>query len=197
MYKKQLTAQKIICFAVLIACVGVFIYSLGILTDLHDSIYLANVRYADNPEKTKVKGSTVYFEMQEFNRILVRASIALIVLALFLFITNTHSRRKYYLGNYVSTLAFSVGSVAMSIWAHGQFEFYKAKYLEMDFEALQKHAEKMKTLYTDSTFWFDAHYVVFGVLLLVTALLVANLFFKMKVMKDERKLLKNGKGEIA
>lgn len=197
MYKKQLTAQKIICFAVLIACAGVFLYSLGILTDLHDAIYLANVRYADNPEKTKVKGSTVYFEMQGFNRDLVRASIALIVLALFLFITNTHTRRKYYLGNYVSTLLFSAGSVAVSVWSHFQFEFYKAKYLEMDFEALKTHAEKMKTLYTDSTFWFDAHYVVFGLLLLVTALLVVNLFLKRKVMKDERQLLENGKGDAA
>ena len=39
MYKKQLTFQKIVCFAMLAAAALVFIYSLGIMTDLYDSLY--------------------------------------------------------------------------------------------------------------------------------------------------------------
>lgn len=193
MYRKQMTVQKIICFAALVICAGVFIYSLGILTDLYDAIYAGNVRYADDAARTKVPGSTIYFEMQDFNRLIVNLSIGMIVLALFLFFTNTHSRRRYYIGNFVSVAVFAAGSTAMSVWAHIKFEFYKAQYLQMDFEALKKHADKMKSLYTESTFWFDAHYVVFGLLMLVAVLLVANAIWKVCLMRNERNLLKEGR----
>ena len=36
MYKKQMKIQKIVCFLVLAASVVVFLYSLGIMTDLYD-----------------------------------------------------------------------------------------------------------------------------------------------------------------
>ena len=62
----------------------------------------------------------------------------------------------------------------------------------MDFEALAKHAKRWKSLYTESTFWFDAHYAVFGVLLAVTALLVGNAVWKAILMKQERALIAKG-----
>ena len=56
-----------------------------------------------------------------------------------------------------------------------------------------KHAKRWKTLYTESTFWFDVHYAVFGVLLVVTVLLVANAVWKGSLMKQERALIEKGK----
>ena len=57
---------------------------------------------------------------------------------------------------------------------------------------LAKHAKRWKTLYTESTFWFDAHHAVFAVLLVVTVLLVANGIWKYSLMKQERALIKAG-----
>ena len=46
-----------------------------------------------------------------------------------------------------------------------------------------------KTLYTESTFWFDVHYVLFGILILTAAGMVGNLFWKVSLMKQEDALL--------
>ena len=49
------------------------------------------------------------------------------------------------------------------------------------------------TLYTESTFWFDLHYAVFGLLLAVCALLVANAVWKVRLMKEEAGLVEEGR----
>ena len=67
----------------------------------------------------------------------------------------------------------------------------------IDFEKLLEHATSRKTLYTESTFWFDIHYLVFGLLLLATALLIANVFWKRKLMKEEQALIGHGKEALA
>ena len=61
--------------------------------------------------------------------------------------------------------------------------------MQVDFEALRAHADMWKTLYTESTFWFDVHYVLFGVLILTAAAMIGNLFWKVSLMKQEDALL--------
>lgn len=192
MYKKQLTAQKLICLAAMIMSAVVFIYSLGIMTDLYDTLY-STMRDPADLTATDVPGSIVYYNMQSFNGSFLMASIGLILLALLLFITNTSSRRRYYVGNYVAVGLFSAASIALTVWAHLEIETYKAQFLSVDFAALKEHAEMWNTYYTESTFWFDAHYVVFGLLLLVVAALIANVIWKCNLMKAEQALIKQGK----
>ena len=85
----------------------------------------------------------------------LRAGIGLILMSCLLFITNTHSRRKYYIGNYVAIGVNAVATVAAALWAHGQIAAYKAQYLStVDFEQLERRLSRAGT-YTDSTFWFD------------------------------------------
>ena len=136
-------------------------------------------------------------DMQGFNQNLLHASIGLILLAVLLFVTNTQSRRRYYIGNYCAIGLFSAASVALSIWAHGQIETFKAQWLTIDFTALAENAAKKKTLYTESTFWFDIHYVIFGLLLIGTALLIANAVWKCRLMKEEQTLIHQGKEAAA
>lgn len=193
MYKKQLTTQKIVCLLAIIASALVFIYSLGIMTDLYDSLY-GTMRNPADLTDTSVEGSIVYYDMQGFNRTFLKVSIGLILLSCLLFVTNTHSRRKYYIGNYTATGLMAIANVATAIWAHGQIEMYKAQFLQIDFEALAKHAKRWKSLYTESTFWFDVHYVVFGVVAVVTVLLIANAVWKSILMKQENALIEAGKG---
>lgn len=192
MYKKQLIVQKIICFAALAVSALVFLYSLGLMTDLYDSLYFTMMD-PTNPDDTWVPGSQIYYHMQPFNKQLLGYSIALILLACLLFITSTHSRRRYYIGNAVSTGVFTVAGVALSVWSHIQLEVYKAEFLKLDFDSLQFFSEMMETPYIDSTFWFDAHYAVFGLVLLACLLLVVNYIWKHGLMRAEKRLIEDGK----
>lgn len=191
MYKTQMKLQKILCLLAILSSALVFIYSLGIMTDLYDSLY-GTMTDPSDLTKTSVPGSIVYYDMQGFNNTFMKAGLGLILLSCLLFITNTHIRRKYYVGNYVSIALQAIANVTVAVWAHGQILLFRAQFLQVDFEALAKHAKRWKSLYTESTFWFDAHYAVFGVLLAVTALLVGNAIWKAVLMKQERALIAKG-----
>lgn len=193
MYKKQLILQKLLCFAALAVSALVFLYSLGLMTDLYDSLY-PTMMDPSNIDDTWVPGSQVYYHMQPFNKALLGYSIGLILLACLLFITSTHSRRRYYVGNAVSVGAFAIGGTILSLWSHGQVETFKTEFLtKVDFNELQFFAEMWETPYIDSTFWFDAHYAVFGLVMLVVVLLAVNFIWKLCLMKAEKKLIEKGK----
>jgi len=192
MYKKQVRLQKLLCLALLIASALIFVYSLGIMTDLYDALY-TTIRNPAKLEKTSVTGSRIYYDMQGFNQQQLLASIGMILLCVTLFITGTQRRRKYYIGNYASTALVSAGGIAFTVWAHGQIEAFKAQFLQINFEELAAHAEKRDTLYTESTFWFDIHYVLFGLLVIGVILLIANAVWKSVLMKEEQALIAQGK----
>ena len=88
MYKKQMTAQKFLCMAAIIVSAIFFLYTLGIMTDLYDSLY-STMRNPNDPTQTTVPGSIIYYAMQGFNRALLMLSIGQILLAALLFLTNT------------------------------------------------------------------------------------------------------------
>lgn len=196
MYKKQLSFQKIVCLLAVISGAACFIYSLGIMTDLYDCLYSTMMNPKDLTQTT-VDGSIIYYDMQDFNRMFVSASIAMILLNCLLFITNTHSRRKYYVGNYVAIALNLLMSAGMVLWAHIEIEKYKAQFLQIDFEALKAHAEMWDSAYTESTIWFDMHYGVFGLVLFAAALLIINLIWKLGLMSAEKRLIAKGKGVAA
>ena len=190
MYKKQMILQRIVCYALLIAAALVFVYSLGIMTDMYDSRF---AYYAEDIENPKVAGTEIYYYMQEFNRQLTAVGIVLILLAVTQFLFQNHARRKYYIANYITVGVNTVAGIAASVWALSNIFTYRAQYLLVDFEAMKKRAELMQFTWTDSTFWFDASVYVFGLLLLVTVVNVANLILKVLLMKAERELLEAGK----
>ena len=69
MYKKQMKFQKAVCLLVLAASVIVFLYSLGIMTDLYDALY-TTIGAPDKPDNTRrnpVAGAFIYYDMQGFN----------------------------------------------------------------------------------------------------------------------------------
>ena len=191
MYKKQMKLQRVICVFALIAAAVVFIYSLGMLTDLFDSLY-PMMRNPDNLEETDVPGSIIYYDMQPFNHQLLIASIGLILLAALLFITNTSSRRKYYIGNYVATVLNVAAQIGVSFWAHGQIAAFRNQFVTtVDFDSLEMWAGIWDTLVLtkDSTFWFDIHYLVFALVLISAALLIVNVIWKRRLMRGEQALL--------
>ncbi|MBE5795128.1 MAG: hypothetical protein E7323_10675 [Clostridiales bacterium] len=192
MYRKQLTWQKILCFAAIAVSAIVFLYALGLMTDLYDSLYPAMMD-PNNIDNTYVPGSQIYYHMQPYNKQLLSASIVMILLSCALFITNTHSRRRYYVGNILTSVAWTVAGAVISFWAHGQSELFKAEFLQVDFKSLEMFSKMMKKPYIDSTFWFDAHYAVFALVLLVGILLIVNLCWKFSLMNAEKRLIEEGK----
>lgn len=192
MYKKQMMLQKIACMLALIAAALVFVSSLGLSTDLYDA-FSRTILYPDyDLETTSVPGSRVYYDMFGFNSMFTKASIVLIVITLALFLTNTHTRRKYYIGNYVATGLMAAASLGMTIWCIPQIMHYKARYQnEVDFAALETFSKDWGTLYIgpEDTFWFDMTYFVFGFLILTACLLVANAVCKAKVMQAEQRAI--------
>ncbi len=192
MYRKQMKFQKLICFALLAASALVFVYSLGLVTDLYDAFYFT-MRDPNNINNTKVEGSQIYYHIQPFNSSLTTASIVLIGCCILLFITSTNSRRKYYLANYISVGISAIANIVVSVWAIINILKYRHQFLTtVDFEALKAYSEKWGTLYTESTFWFDIAFVVFGLLLVATALSIFNLIWKTKLMKEEKELISEG-----
>lgn len=197
MYKKQMKLQKAVCLLVLAASVIVFLYALGIMTDLYESLYFT-IRNPDNPARNPVAGALIYYDMQEFNKTFLHVGIGLILASLLLFITNTHVRRRYYAGNVIAVAVNAAANFAAAVWARAQILAFKAQYLsEVDFKALKDFSAKRNTFYTDSTFWFDIHKLVFGIAIAVNVLLIANLIWKFSLMKQEKQLLEAGKGAAA
>lgn len=197
MYKKQMVFQKILCLLTLISGGIVFLYSLGIMTDIYDSLFktLTIDSATHKVIRTKVPGAEIYLDMQPFNSLLLKLSIGFLLAGVLLFVTNTHVRRRYYISNFISTAIVVCYGVGFSVWAHTNLEKFKTQFLTtVDFEALKDYSQKWKSYYNDSPFWFDLHYVAFGILLAVVVLHVINIICKVSLMKGEKALL-NGKEE--
>lgn len=207
MYKKQLKAQKIICLVALIMCVVVFVYALGIMTDIYDSLYLSIGYDVDkNTQEYRLLWDDIpgafdlYFGMQAFNRSFVAFSIALLVVSLLLFLSNTNTRRRYYFGNYFAVGAYSAAAVALTVYAHINIEKYKNQFLTtIKVEDIRAFSEsKNNTIpVLDNTRLFDLHYFVFALLLLAVIALILNVVWKASLMKEEKVLLQNGEGAKA
>ncbi|MBQ6520319.1 MAG: hypothetical protein IJI14_16510 [Anaerolineaceae bacterium] len=196
MYKKQMKIQKIVCFLVLAASVVVFLYSLGIMTDLYDALYYT-IPNKDNLDRSRVEGARIYYDMQPFNQQFLHFSIILILCAVLLFLTNTNIRRRYYISNIIAVIINAAVNVYVAIWAHAQIIGFKEQFLQINFEDLKKFAERQHTLYTESTFWFDIHIAVFAFAIIANVLLVANMIWKFQLMRQEKQLIEVGKGAVA
>ena len=197
MYKKQLVFQKFACMFAVVAAAVSFVYSLGIITDIYDSLYRTMMDPNDLTQ-TFVPGSIIYYDMQAFNKSFMNISIVLILLACLLYLTNTHIRRKYYIGNYAAIALYSVATLAVAVWSHIQIEAFKVQYLTtVDFEALKAFAEMWNSMYIESTFMLDLHYFVLALAVLSVAALIYCAVWKVQLMKAEDALIAEGKEAVA
>lgn len=197
MYKKQLVFQKYACLLAVIAAAVSFIYSLGMITDIYDTLY-ATMMNPNNLSETFVPGSIIYYDMQAFNKQFTNISIVLILTACLLYLTNTQIRRKYYIGNYVAIGIYSVATLGVALWSHLQISAYKVQYLTtVDFEALKVFAEMWNKPYSESTLMLDLHYVVMILAVLSVAALIYSAIWKVQLMKAEDALIEAGKEAVA
>ncbi len=193
MYKKQLGFQKIACLLAIITAGVWFVYSLGMITDIHDALRFT-MRDPNNLLNSKVAGSILYYEMQPFNKSFLYVSIGLILSGCLLFITNTNTRRKYYIGNYFATVLYCVATVATVVWSHVNIDAFKTQFLTtVDFAALKEQSEMFSNIvYTESTLLLDLHLAVAALALIAVAALAGNMIWKINVMREEKALIEAG-----
>ncbi len=191
MYKLQMKFQGIIAYVTLAAAALTFIYSLGVSTNAYSLRTIEAL-------SIEIPGMEMFYEMQPFNKSFTTNSIALILLAVAGLIANNHKRRKYYIANYCTIALSSLANIAVALWAFANVFDYKAKYLAVDYSNLSMVPEQvLKDLKIDvttlgSTFWFDISIFVLSVLILASLLNIANMIFKIYVMREEKRLLKEG-----
>lgn len=196
MYKLQMKFQRLVTFLCLAAAALTFIYSLGCMTDVY---FLYKIEALD----FVVPGADMFYKMQPFNKTFTNVSIVLILLAVSCLVFNNHTRRKYYIGNYITTLVSSVANIGVAIWGITNVFKYKAMFLEVEFEAIAEIADSVppSVLIRNgidpenlagpySTFWFDISVVVFGILIIATILNLLNMWWKISVMSKETKALR-------
>ena len=178
--KKQMIFQKLVCLIALLAAAIAFFFSLGLLTDIYKLMFAVGVR-----------GSELFKQMQPFNRQRVIRCIAMILLAVLLYVTRTQLRRRYYISNYVAIGGTVILNVLFSSLSIARILEYKRRFLtEVDFEAWLALRESIPDFpYTESTLWLDLNIAMQSLVIAASLLLVINLLWKTKLMKFEDKLL--------
>ena len=182
MFKPQMMFQKILFTSLLFFSGAVFIYSLGLMTDLYGLYQVKAIG--------SVAGANLFYDMQPYNKLLVDFAIVCILASVVPFVFGSNSRRKYYIGNYVATGIQACTYVVTSIFILINTIKYRSQFVNgVDFVAYKELAEKMKFSYSESTFFFDAGFVIAALLLIAAGLVVYNLMWKIKIVKQENKIL--------
>ncbi|MBP0981352.1 MAG: hypothetical protein J5968_04035 [Oscillospiraceae bacterium] len=183
MQKIQRMLQKPIIILALIMAVLTFIYALGFATDIYPLSY-----HTDKSSKMfYVEGAELYDLIQPFNKLLLQYGLILVILAGLNFVFMSHTRRLYYISNYVSSIAYS----AFAIWVGSQVIQYvmifKSMYLQVDFERLKSVTEMLGLRYVKSTFMLDCGFILCIMLFVTAAIVLANLVMKTIWMREEKK----------
>lgn len=217
MFKAQLKFQKILSYILIVVFALFFIFSLCVLTDVSflrgaynsdltipdwvTQEILAKYTHAELISLGFVQwvdGAKIFYDMQSFNSQLLVCSLIVLFVVLYYMISGSHTRRRYYISNYVSAGLIVIANFAVAIFALIKTLGYRAEFLNVlstYADDITYYCEKRAVQYTDSTFWFDFGCVV-SVLLIIAALLsVFNLMWKINLMKKEDNLLQYGDAE--
>lgn len=190
--------QKILCLVLLIlgalATVLSFVWQTGAFAALGD--------WVDPTNKTSMfmaapgkNDATLYNEVQGFNNAMMYCGIAMILLAVLLYITACNKRRNYYISNYVATGLCAGGNIVMSLVLMIMNGIWLGKFQNVDFETWKANDElyftgnKMATRYNDSIAWFIVAFLVYIIIIAASVMLILNLVWKIKLMNGEKRLL--------
>ena len=186
MFKPQMKFQKLLFLVLMILSGVVFVYSLGIMTDMY-GLYQTQALGG-------VPGSQIFYDMQGYNHNMVLISIALIIISALPFIFASNTRRKYYIGNTVSTYIQAGAFVLTAIYLLINSIKYRSQFLNtVDFATYKAFAESMGFEYSESTFFLTAGIVIAILLIVGAGAAVYNLTWKNKLVKQEDAILK---GEV-
>lgn len=195
--------QKILCLVMLImgaiTLLYAFCYCTGSLAELGQVITVrANGDHVSNFTAAEGKyDALLYDDIQGFNNLLMWFGIIMVLLAVVLYITACHSRRNYYISNYVAIGVCAGLDFILSLVALIMNAVWRGKFTNIDFESWFKYSNDryevfgMAMHYSDSTLTFDIGFVVYILMMVAAIVLVLNLVWKMALMRGEKRLLEN------
>lgn len=180
--KLQMKVQKILCTVSILLAAITFAFSLGISTDVYQ-LMLAG--------EYGVETGGLYKVVQDFNHQFVILCIVMILLSTGLFVTNTNTRRNYYISNYVAIVLNFLFNTITSIICIVQISSFRETFLtKVDFEMWEiVHKMISEIRFTTSTFWFDINILMLSLVIICSILLMLNLIWKILLMKKEKELL--------
>ena len=185
MFKSQMKFQKILTLVLLLFAAVCFVFSIGIATDMYGLYLSSAVSYFD--------GINLFNEIQTYNHYAVIFSIVLICSCLLPYIFATNTRRLYYIDNYVSIGVQAGFFVFYGVYIMINSIIYKNRFLtEVDFESYKEAAEMFNFKYSESTFFFDAGIVLAILCVVMVGLILFNLVWKLRIMKQEKEILALG-----
>lgn len=208
--KAQMRFQKYLCLAMLIwgavTLLYAFCYCSGALAELGQNINVS----ASGTHTSRFTASEglydalLYDDIQSFNNLLMFVGVAMVLLAVILYITSCNKRRNYYISNYVSVGVVAGGSFVLSLVALVMNAIWRSRFLSVDFTAWKAYQDLKAEQYPDlwtvhyngSTAWFDLGFAVYIIMMVLAVLLILNLVWKIKLMQGEKKLLL-GNGVLA
>ena len=204
--KAQMKFQKWLCLGMIIvgalALLYAFCYMSGSLADLGRTITIKPTGHSSafTPAKGK-NGALLYEEIQPFNNMMMYFGIAMILLAVLLYITACNKRRNYYVSNYVATGLCAGGNIIMSLVCLIMNAHWRSEFLNVDFEKWYGYYQdridadvfsEADRHYSESTLWFDIGFAVYAIVIVASIILILNLVWKIMLMKGEKQLLSNG-----
>lgn len=147
--------------------------------------------------------ANLYNDIQPFNNLLMYCGIVMVLLAVLLYITSCHSRRNYYISNYVATGLCAGGNIVLSLILMIMNGIWRGKFLNIDFPAWKQAydiyiviGQPENVHYSESTLWFDLGFVVYGLIIIASVFLILNLVWKIKLMQGEKRLLAGNNIEL-
>lgn len=200
--KTQMKFQKIMCLLMIIlgalSAVYCFIYCSAGLGAVGGTLNQDGSTFNDLVDGVNVSmpEGAIYNDVQPFNDTLLILSIVIIVCGVLLYITATNKRRNYYISNYVAIGIVSIVDIAISIYILIQNTVFYTRFLDMIadptyYDRLFAIIGKKDIVCTTATWNFELAYVLYPIIILASLALIANLVWKVMLMRGEKKLLEN------
>lgn len=178
-----------------------FFYLSGSMAQLGQAIDPDTPRSSTFEARDGYNDALLFDRIQSFNDIMMYCGIAMILLAVILYVTACNKRRNYYVSNYVATGLCVGGNIAMSIFLMITNSVWRGEFMNVDFESWAEYndivratageSDTIEIFYGDSPLWFDIGYAVYGIIIVASLILILNLVWKIMLMKGEKRLLKS------
>lgn len=127
---------------------------------------------------------------QSMTGTLVKLGIIFIVLAALMFITASHSRRKYYITNYISVGLFVVFALVVFVYILIMVAKVSNLFINsIDWAAVESNLIPEYPISKDDTFTFVLGFIVAAIVFVDAVFVVLSTVWKVLLMKGEQKLL--------
>ena len=184
--KTQMRFQKILMLVSLIVTAITFVFGLFFLT--------GSLGYAGNyisSSGTDLIGATEFVDKsQGYVKTFINLGIVFIVLAAVLFITSCHSRRKYYISNFIAVGLFVAFALAMVIYIFIMVGDTRNLFLNsINWNLVEVNMMAEFPMDKTESYQFAIGYVVAVIVIIDAVLLTLSTVWKVLLMRGENELL--------